>query len=92
MEAELSVLKEPQTDLVRIYKSGTVHQFYDLYKIPRQTQSNNELRRRLSAVDCQLRKEQKAVRRYEVATEKLLQFVEVIIYYYNNETLFATVS
>lgn len=42
-------------------------------------QSNDELKRRLAAVDCQLRKEQKAVRRYEVATEKLLQFVEVTI-------------
>lgn len=40
-------------------------------------QSNKELKRRLAAVDCQLRKEQKVVRRYEVATEKLLQFVEV---------------
>ena len=31
----------------------------------------------MAAVDCQLRKEEKTVRRYEVATERLLQFVEV---------------
>lgn len=55
-------------------------------------QSNDELKRRLAAVDCQLRKEQKAVRRYEVATEKLLQFVEVTILCIIFETLPTVVS
>lgn len=82
MEAELSVLKEEQPDLVEwlLHESGTdqyyIHCDHDQLFI----QSNEELRRRLAAVDCQMRKEKKAVRRYEVATEKLLQFVEVFHY------------
>lgn len=76
MEAELSVLKEGESDLVRIHM---VNNYCDLllYDEKYTVQSNEELRRRLAAVDCQMRKEKKAVRRYEVATEKLLQFVEV---------------
>ena len=37
-----------------------------------------ELRRRLATLNCQMKKEQAIVRRYQVATEKLLHFAEVI--------------
>ena len=38
-----------------------------------------ELRRRLATLNCQMKKEQAIVRRYQVATEKLLHFAEVNI-------------
>ncbi len=37
----------------------------------------NELRKRLAVLSCQIKKEQMMSRRYQVATERLLQFVEV---------------
>ncbi|NXO86224.1 STXB4 protein, partial [Sitta europaea] len=37
-----------------------------------------ELRKRLTVLDCQLRKSESARKTFEVATEKLLQFVEVV--------------
>ena len=40
-------------------------------------QSAQDLRTHLAAMDCELRKEKATTRRYQVATERLLQFVEV---------------
>ncbi|NWV02011.1 STXB4 protein, partial [Upupa epops] len=37
-----------------------------------------DLRKRVTVLDCQLRKSESARKTYEVATEKLLQFVEVV--------------
>ena len=37
----------------------------------------SDLQRRIATFDCQLRKEQATSRRFQTATEKLLQFVEV---------------
>lgn len=42
-------------------------------------QTDSELKRRLAVLDCQLRKEQQNKRRYQVAVEMLLQFVEVSV-------------
>ena len=43
-------------------------------------QTDSELKRRLAVLDCQLKKEQQNKRRYQVAVEMLLQFVEVSLY------------
>ncbi|KAJ7317903.1 hypothetical protein JRQ81_004065 [Phrynocephalus forsythii] len=40
--------------------------------------SVQDLRKRITVLDCQLRKSETAKKAFEVATEKLLQFVEVI--------------
>ncbi|KAF4801947.1 Syntaxin-binding protein 4 [Turdus rufiventris] len=41
-------------------------------------ESIQELRKRVTVLDCQLRKSESARKTFEVATEKLLQFVEVV--------------
>lgn len=38
-----------------------------------------DLRKRVTVLDCQLRKSESARKSFEVATEKLLQFVEVTV-------------
>ncbi|KAM6403509.1 syntaxin-binding protein 4 isoform 2-T2 [Rhynochetos jubatus] len=40
--------------------------------------NNQDLRKRVTVLDCQLRKSESARKTFEVATEKLLQFVEVV--------------
>lgn len=37
-----------------------------------------DLRKRVTVLDCQLRKSETAKKTFEVATEKLLEFVEVM--------------
>lgn len=38
-----------------------------------------DLRKRVTVLDCQLRKSESARKTFEVATEKLLQFIEVTL-------------
>ncbi|NXO68823.1 STXB4 protein, partial [Phainopepla nitens] len=47
-----------------------------------------DLRKRVTVLDCQLRKSESARKTFEVATEKLLQFVEVTLPFISNNILF----
>uniref|UniRef100_A0A8D0H312 Syntaxin binding protein 4 n=1 Tax=Sphenodon punctatus TaxID=8508 RepID=A0A8D0H312_SPHPU len=46
-----------------------------------------DLRKRITVLDCQLRKSESARKTFEVATEKLLQFVEVTIFLRNSHVI-----
>ncbi|NWS68054.1 STXB4 protein, partial [Crotophaga sulcirostris] len=50
-----------------------------------------DLRKRVTVLDCQLRKSESARKTFEVATEKLLQFVEVILPFISSSALFGEV-
>ena len=43
----------------------------------RENLTTTEMRKRLAVISCQRKKEQAKLRRYQVATERLLMFVEV---------------
>ncbi|NWX29806.1 STXB4 protein, partial [Notiomystis cincta] len=47
-----------------------------------------DLRKRVTVLDCQLRKSESAKKTFEVATEKLLQFVEVTLPFISSNILF----
>ncbi|NXA57987.1 STXB4 protein, partial [Mohoua ochrocephala] len=47
-----------------------------------------DLRKRVTVLDCQLRKSESARKTFEVATEKLLQFVEVTLPFISSNILF----
>ncbi|NXH98669.1 STXB4 protein, partial [Pachycephala philippinensis] len=47
-----------------------------------------DLRKRVTVLDCQLRKSESARKTFEVATEKLLQFVEVTLHFISSNILF----
>ncbi|NWV31701.1 STXB4 protein, partial [Grantiella picta] len=47
-----------------------------------------DLRKRVTVLDCQLRKSESARKTFEVATEKLLQFVEVTLPFISRNSLF----
>lgn len=74
MDAELQVLREHQPDMVCISDSCFIIIFDPKHL---SLQPLDELRRRLAIIDNELTKEKSASRRYQVATEKLMQFVEV---------------
>lgn len=44
-----------------------------------------DLRKRVTVLDCQLRKSESARKTFEVATEKLLQFVEVTLTFISSD-------
>ncbi|RLV99289.1 hypothetical protein DV515_00009881 [Chloebia gouldiae] len=48
----------------------------------------HDLRKRVTVLDCQLRKSESARKTFEVATEKLLQFVEVTLPFIFNKIIF----
>lgn len=48
----------------------------------------HDLRKRVTVLDCQLRKSESARKTFEVATEKLLQFVEVTLPFISNNIIF----
>ncbi|KAF1490337.1 Syntaxin-binding protein 4, partial [Pygoscelis antarcticus] len=50
-----------------------------------------DLRKRVTVLDCQLRKSESARKTFEVATEKLLQFVEVTLPFISRNILFGKV-
>ncbi|NXJ98661.1 STXB4 protein, partial [Corythaixoides concolor] len=50
-----------------------------------------DLRKRVTVLDCQLRKSELARKTFEVATEKLLQFVEVTLPFLSSNVLFVKV-
>ncbi|NWS94635.1 STXB4 protein, partial [Mionectes macconnelli] len=50
-----------------------------------------DLRKRVTVLDCQLRKSESARKTFEVATEKLLQFVEVTLPFISGNILFGKV-
>lgn len=50
-----------------------------------------DLRKRVTVLDCQLRKSESARKTFEVATEKLLQFVEVTLLVISGNVLFGKV-
>ncbi|KAF1408035.1 Syntaxin-binding protein 4, partial [Spheniscus magellanicus] len=50
-----------------------------------------DLRKRVTVLDCQLRKSESARKTFEVATEKLLQFVEVTLPFISSNILFGKV-
>ncbi|NXK03296.1 STXB4 protein, partial [Herpetotheres cachinnans] len=50
-----------------------------------------DLRKRVTVLDCQLRKSESARKTFEVATEKLLQFVEVALPFISSNILFGKV-
>ncbi|NXE07361.1 STXB4 protein, partial [Lophotis ruficrista] len=50
-----------------------------------------DLRKRVTVLDCQLRKSESARKTFEVATEKLLQFVEVTLPFVSSNILFGRV-
>ncbi|NXJ76103.1 STXB4 protein, partial [Trogon melanurus] len=50
-----------------------------------------DLRKRVTVLDCQLRKSESARKTFEVATEKLLQFVEVALPFISSNVLFGKV-
>ncbi|NXW03412.1 STXB4 protein, partial [Fregetta grallaria] len=50
-----------------------------------------DLRKRVTVLDCQLRKSESARKTFEVATEKLLQFVEVTLPFVSNNISFGKV-
>ncbi|NXL03792.1 STXB4 protein, partial [Mesembrinibis cayennensis] len=49
-----------------------------------------DLRKRVTVLDCQLRKSESARKTFEVATEKLLQFVEVTLPFISSNILFGS--
>lgn len=51
-------------------------------------ESIHDLRKRVTVLDCQLRKSESARKTFEVATEKLLQFVEVTLPFIFSNILF----
>ncbi|XP_061471281.1 syntaxin-binding protein 4 isoform X3 [Rhineura floridana] len=53
-------------------------QHHDIPTWPTSEDSVQDLRKRVTVLDCQLRKSEMAKKRFEVATEKLLQFIEVV--------------
>lgn len=50
-----------------------------------------DLRKRVTVLDCQLRKSESARKTFEVATEKLLQFIEVTLLVISGNVLFGKV-
>ena len=75
LTAELQVLRTHQPDMVCM-----LPQHPNIILMPfriRALQSLDDLRRRLAIIDNELNKEKSMSRRYQVATERLMQFVEV---------------
>lgn len=76
LTAELQVLRQHQPDMVtsHLHVFGTcLIALVSLHSL----QSLDELRRRLAIIDNELTKEKSVSRLYQVATERLMQFVEV---------------
>lgn len=82
LTAELAVIREHQPELVimHIKQAGVIVKallwlFSHIMCITLQTLE--EARRKLATIDNELRKEKMISRHYQVATERLVQFVEV---------------
>ncbi|KAM7035482.1 syntaxin-binding protein 4 isoform 5-T5 [Acridotheres tristis] len=69
---EISKLKEELSESVNLQKQLT-----EQLQVVKQ-ENIQDLRKRVTVLDCQLRKSESARKTFEVATEKLLQFVEVV--------------
>ncbi|NWR66270.1 STXB4 protein, partial [Bucorvus abyssinicus] len=66
-------------EVIRLLEAEIVELKAQLADHSGQTKDNlQDLRKRVTVLDCQLRKSESARKTFEVATEKLLQFVEVV--------------